>query len=480
MTQTVQEWANRLSADPLPVMRRILTQVRDLLHKSSVNHGRLFEIISRDPGFSLYIMQRLSKLPNPPKEPVTSISLAIPLLGMGLIEQASRTLPCLEDKLKGPPRRELIACYSRATHAAFYARGLVELQGQSDGDALYTGALLHDLGEMALWSADPELMRGIHRKIIDGDDRENAALEILGFTLEELSLQLSTKWRLPELIRDSQGLANSYLPKPLTVMLASALARETDLGWNRARTLDDIELLAEFLEIPQHRASAYLHRLSVEAARSLDSLPLPLPAFYLIGGGAETEEAIRQNAPLRPEQQAEPQVVTSPPATEPAAAGPAAKPQPEPGKRINPLQELLNGALQQMHDELGLSRVMFAMLDPDKTMLRARLVIESEQQLSLKGFTLSTKKSNLFTQLLKKPQAISLNKGNAEKYLSMIPRSALEQINPSGFIAMSVFLHNRPIGLFYADNGLSGPGVTRQQYENFKAICHKTIQTFNH
>ncbi|MET0049520.1 MAG: hypothetical protein ABW095_00385 [Candidatus Thiodiazotropha sp.] len=124
-----------------------------------------------------------------------------------------------------------------------------------------------------------------------------------------------------------------------------------------------------------------------------------------------------------------------------------------------------------MEDDLGLSRAMFAMLTPDKVALKARLVIESEHQLSLKSFMLNIDKPSLFSILMKKPQAVSLNRNNADKYLPMIPPSAREQINTSGFVAMSIFIKNKPVGLFYADNGLSGPGVTRHQFENFKVIC---------
>jgi hypothetical protein len=178
-------------------------------------------------------------------------------------------------------------------------------------------------------------------------------------------------------------------------------------------------------------------------------------------------------AKLAPQQQAE----TTP--ASPAGNKEKDVSQAAPKKHVNPLQELLNGALQQMHEELGLSRAMFAMLSPDKSALRARFVVESAEQLSLKGFALNITKPNLFKALMNKPQAVSLNKGNAEKYLPMIPQSALEQINSSGFVSMSVFIKGKPVGLFYADNGISGPGVTRSQYDTFKAICQKTVQMIN-
>jgi hypothetical protein len=349
---------------------------------------------------------------------------------------------------------------------------------------------------MALWSVAADKMRAVHTKIKQEIPRESAAQQILGITLEELNVQMSLQWQLPDLVRNSQGLSNSYLPKPLSVMLASALARESSLSWQRAKTDDDIELLAEFLDVSHDEAAAYLHRLAAEAARDLYSLPLRLPAFHLIPGGfapqephtadvTEPTEAKQQGvaapsepepppvAKLAPQQQAE----TTP--APPAGNKEKDVSQAAPKKHVNPLQELLNGALQQMHEELGLSRAMFAMLSPDKSALRARFVVESAEQLSLKGFALNITKPNLFKALMNKPQAVSLNKGNAEKYLPMIPQSALEQINSSGFVSMSVFIKGKPVGLFYADNGISGPGVTRSQYDTFKAICQKTVQMIN-
>jgi HD-like signal output (HDOD) protein len=474
MTQTVEEWVRLISTKSLPVMQRTLTLVRDLLNKkTSVNHARLSEAISRDPGFSLHVMRQLSALPNQPKEPITRISLAIPMLGMELIEKASQSLPCLEDRLKGPPRRGMIGCYSRAAHAASYARGLAELRNQADADSLYTSALLHDIGEMVIWSESPDTMLRIQQRVMAGDDWESVAKEVLGFTFEELNIHLSEHWQLPELIRASQGLANSYQAKPLTIMLASTLARDSSLGWSYSKTLEDFELLAEFLEIPVEQSISCLHRLSSEAARSLQTLSLPLPAFFIICGDPQVSKPSQKQAskPAAPKAKAHRQRKSTPQPVETAKTAVR--------KSTNPLQELLQNVLEQMHHELGLSRAMFAMLTPDRKMLRSRLVVESEQQLSLKDFALDTTKPSLFKLLLNKPQAISLNKSSAEKYLPMIPQAAKEQINTSGFVSMSIFIRNKPIGLFYADNGLSGPGVTRHQYENFKALCQNMMQTMS-
>jgi outer membrane biosynthesis protein TonB len=491
MPQAAHQWVKQLAGETLPVLQRTLTQVRDLLHKTSVNHHKLAEVISRDPGFCLHIIRQFSSLPNAPKEPVSSIARAIPLLGMDQVERASCSLPCLEDLLKGPPRRGLVSCYSRAAHAAFYAGTLAQRRRDPDEGAVYTAALLHDLGEMLLWTREPNLMRQAESLVQAGEGQQDAALEIFGCTFQEISAGLSEGWALPELISTSQGLFNSYQPRPLSIMLSSALARESSLGWQRPATLNHIELLAEFLEQPLDKTLAWLHTQAAEAARQLQSLPISLPAFRLIHGDAESPQGKKQPceatttvdktppacpAPSAPSDEAPPSAEPPPPVAKPAPT-PATKPEPATAaaKAANPLQQLLHGALLELRQTHGLERVMFAMLNGDRSKLQARMNLETNSPPSLKGFQVDLVPPNLFSLLIKKPLALSLNRENSKKYILMVPAPLRDLINPHQCLLLSVFLRNKPVGLFYADNGVDGE-ITPQQFANFKAVCQRTIQ----
>ena len=495
MSQASNQWVKQLSGDTLPVLQRTLTHVRDLLNKASVNHNALAEVISRDPGFCLHIIRQFKNLPNAPKEPVSSIARAIPLLGMDQVERASRSLPCLEDQLKGPPRRGLIKCYSRAAHAAIYASSLAKRQRDPDEGAIYTAALLHDLGEMALWSKEPDLMRQLELLTEQGDGQQDAAMEVFGCTLQEISVGLSEAWQLPELIKTSQGLFNSHLPRPLTIMLASALARESSLGWQRPATSDDTELLAEFLDQPFDETVAWLHSQAAEAARQLSSLPIPLPAFHLIHGDPDQPKPKKRIVEAKPEPKnaAAASPVQQPPPSEtpkPREAAPQVQPTssvetqsppeppppgPTPTKKVNPLQQLINGTLEELHETHGLQRVMFAMLNGDRSKLQARMCLQTEPSPSLKSFQVDLASPNLFSLLIKKPIALSLNQGNAEKYKQMIPEHVQSLINPRQCLVLSVFLRNKPVGMFYADNGTEQE-ISPEQFTNFKAVCQRTIQ----
>jgi hypothetical protein len=79
---------------------------------------------------------------------------------------------------------------------------------------------------------------------------------------------------------------------------------------------------------------------------------------------------------------------------------------------------------------------------------------------------------------MKKPQVIALTPENYKKYETVIPETLAAKISLKGCLAMSVFLHNKPIGMFYADNGIEGK-ISANQVSNFKAICQRTISTLS-
>lgn len=82
MCESINDWVERLSAKPLPVMQHTLTRVSNLLNKPNANHRALCDIVVLDPGFSLYVFQSINALPKRPREPISKLSNAISLLGL--------------------------------------------------------------------------------------------------------------------------------------------------------------------------------------------------------------------------------------------------------------------------------------------------------------------------------------------------------------------------------------------------------------
>jgi HD-like signal output (HDOD) protein len=455
------------------------SRVKSLLNTPNVSHRALSDIIALDPGFSLHVFQWLHRLSKRPREPVNKLSNAISLIGLTVIEQSNQRLTTLEERLEEPARSGIIECYGRACHAACYAADLAARQGNKEPQAFAHAALLRDIGEMALWVQAPEMMHRIQQIMAQGGTREAAALEVLGFSMEALNQQLGSQWPLPPLARDAQVLSNSYRPAPLSVMLACGLARASARSWLNRETQHYLALLAEWLETSYDQVQAEFHQYAAIAARKLAALPIPLSAFQLLQLPTDTPERktplpIKSSKPIR--NLANPPKADRYGAERSSRRRASERPNTKSAGPISPLQQRLNNTIKEIKTGYGLQSVMFAMLSPDRTYLKARFVLCDEQSHPLKGFNANLTEPSLFTVLLKKPQALWLNAANRKKYLHMIPESAARLLCPNGFLIMSVFVRNKPIGLFYADNGSLQIDITPQQYKDFKASCEQFMR----
>ncbi|EGV50006.1 HDOD domain-containing protein [endosymbiont of Riftia pachyptila] len=495
MSDALNSWLTRLANKPLPALQRTLTRVRDLLNKPNASHSTFAAVVQYDPGFSLYLFQQLNRQPNRPREPICNIHNALPLIGMGLLERAVIELTPLESQLKGPARRGLLGCYSRAAHAAIYAESIAQRQGQRHPKDFATAALLHELAEMSLWLAAPEQLRDMGQAISRGDGREDAALETFGFTLEALNLALGGRWELPELVQESQRLFNSFQPKALSVMLCIALARSSAESWSGEETQENIELLGEFLNIPEAKAQALSHQIAVAAAHELYTLPLPLTAFSLaraVATAASRPAKAQHPTPKQPPRLKQTGIEATKPAPTPQAVKrapppaaprttpptPPAKPTPtKPAKaRPNPLQTIIADSMRELKQRHGMQRIMFSMLTPDRKQLKARFVIETGQQPSLKDFQAPLTQTNIFTLLLQKPQPLWLRPDNMTKYLPLIPEQAISVLGGRECLMMSIFFGDKPIGVLYADKGSEKSSLSVEQFANFKALGIRSMK----
>jgi hypothetical protein len=286
------------------------------------------------------------------------------------------------------------------------------------------------------------------------------------------------RWQLPPLVQDSLGLFNSYRPQPLTVMLGCALARASARDWHNRELADYLELLAEFLGISQDEAQALIHQFAAQAGRELYQLPLPLSVHRLlpITPKRKPSSKVQDGLKVKPANGTSPPQVAAPPSDPLSAQSAPPKVAPKADNPANPLQIQLTDTVDTMQHDHGLNNVMFAMLSPDRRCLKARFVASALHYERLRGFEAKLDEPGLFSIIMQKPQALWLNADNRGKYLPLIPPQTIQSLCDKGFLIMSVFFRNKPIGLFYADNAETEHNLTTDQFNNFKVSCQRFVQ----
>ncbi|MCW8943307.1 MAG: HDOD domain-containing protein [Sedimenticola sp.] len=486
MANPIRSWIERLSAKALPAMALTRKRVPQLLNSPNANNADLQRIIARDPGFTLAIYRAFSTHPHPPREPITNLAHAISLLGVEPMTRASNQLPVLNEQLKGEARTALYACYSRAAHAAWYALNWGRLLKLQNPEEMAIAALLHELGEMMLWSHSQQEMSQIIALQRRGMTARTAEQTLLGFELSQLSLHLAEQWKLPELLLESWTPSGAFKIRSLTVMLAAALARESASNWHSNETEELIELAAELFGQELDQGYASIHSLAAGAARSLHGLPVPLAAYGLLKPTAApviVPEPAASKAPDAPQPektdttQSQGDKVTAlrvdadttPIVQQPA---PASGTNAITNKTTSPLQERISQLFRDLRESTGVDRVMFAMLTPDKTQLKTKFIVGAEKNSPLRQFSHPMGERHLFTLMMKKPQGIWLNRENQGKLTPLFSEQSRSALDTRGFYMSSLFINNLPLGILYADR--SDPEfLDKHGFNQFKSLAQR-------
>ncbi len=526
----------QLAKRPLPAMAVTIGRVIHLMHDPLTDNHDLLEVIGLDPGFTLDIYRSFGASQANKRGPASDVAHAISLLGPLPIKIAAKNLPTLDKTLPDAAKSGIYQCYSRAVHAAIYARHIGEMREDKNPDEMGHAALLHSCGEMALWAHANKPMLEIFKLVQKGADWGSASHSVLGFTLKQLNTALAKEWHLSPLITETTDHTWFRRSRSMAVQIACSIARESATGWNSPEVEDLIEILGEYIQHNKNVTTAIVHSLAAQADRQLFGMPLPASTFNMLrqqpvtiitetkkpATGSGTIEIIPKKHPKRPmrieieqvpvktkkredkpslaellkqmpketRKQAKPISLTKPDTkmdfkpvtkahdeTQPIQSAPTRKPIPEKptlpkvmqkAKMPLPWEEDLHKYMRKMRNDIGLKRIMFAMVSPNKKYAKVSEVKGVDANSWLNNFIVNIEEPNLFKLLLEKQQGFWLKADNREKFLPMIPQDLIDAIDGDEFFCMSIFVRGAAIGFIYAD----GKSILNEnRYSDFKQLC---------
>jgi len=145
----------------------------------------------------------------------------------------------------------LLKTAHRANIASSYAFDWAVRLHDLHFEEIRIATLLHDIAEILMWCFAPDKMLKINNlQKLDKTMRSVTAQEsILGFSLNQLQLELAVKWKLPQLLITLMDDNSSTLQRVRNVALAVNLARHSANGWSNAALPDDYEGIAKLLHL---------------------------------------------------------------------------------------------------------------------------------------------------------------------------------------------------------------------------------------
>lgn len=265
---TLNAWIDAFARAELPVLAET-AEALELLRASEDDvdaHG-LAELIATDPLMTLKVLAHASELrrgrSSGLQADTETVTAALVLMGIAPFFRSFGPQPTLDACLAGQDAAllGLSRVMQRAERASRYALGFAAHRMDPDAAVIHNTALLHDFAEMLLWVHAPELALRI--AALQAADRllrsAVAQRQVLGITLDELKLALMRRWRLPELLTRIADDRQARDPQVRCVHLAVRLARHTAQGWDDAAVPDDVNDIAELLNLSPAHTLKLLH-----------------------------------------------------------------------------------------------------------------------------------------------------------------------------------------------------------------------------
>ena len=468
MSKQIDQWLKKLGDRPIPILANTINDLAGPCNSDSTTVNEIVAIVERDPGLTVQLLRTCSqKAHGSLHADVNSVQQAIMMMGTQTISKLASSLPTVEKDLPEKARTQVLFTFTRAYYAGMQAFEWACQRRDMTPDEVFASAQLHFLGEMILSIFAPEKLREIYIMRTEKHiPSEEAQYVILGFTLDQLSLEIAKRWNLPNLVSEALHPENARFPRAYGVMLAVQLARYATSSWTDPQTMQLMYSSAEWLgEENVDHIIANCHSTAAAAARGSSYYgvkPAAIQLVQILSVDKETRTATAEDTV----QEEETGICLSP----------------QLGVLKNQLQLLHNDKLvdqkeiiaitmNALHDGIGLNRVVFATIDTENHSLVAHSVAGTENDPSFNRFHLSLKQPHLFYHLMEKMQGIWINEQNREKFWPLVPKEFQRMIMLNSFLAMSIFVDKKPVGLIYADRHTKDCLLDTHSYQYFKTVC---------
>ncbi|MCK7593354.1 HDOD domain-containing protein [Pseudomarimonas salicorniae] len=457
-TTSLDEWVHQLTSRQLPAFARTAQRIAGKAQDADSSAGELAALILQDVSMTTRLLRMANSiLFNPSGGRISTISRAIIVLGFDAVRDLCLSIAIIDGLLKGPNRELVARGMGTALHAALQARNLARIARLPEAEEVFVATLLSHLGELALMcfagEAQPDLparLAAIRR--LPAAKREAAETELLGFQLRELTASLNREWRLSGLLSRTLDRRSPPDARVRAVQYGDALAECLARGDQGAaldalivEACDTLRLAAEPLResvlSTWRDASEAGHALGADLAREQRPAPVSEPPRWNTGDAGLQMAVLREISQLLIEQQ----------------------------PSVGALMELV---LEGLFRGVGLDRVVFALLSPDRRLLRQKTALSIDPVGLETGFEFAARpaEANPLAWCLGHDQPLWLGGPGA----GQVPGDRkLEALCGGQCLILPLAVGATPIGCLYADRAASGRELSDELYTQFRLFGHQ-------
>ena len=467
-------WVKSLSERGMPIFARTARDISGVAASDESSAAELARVILHDASMTARML-RVANSPyyNPAKNSISTVSRAVVMLGFDVVRSICLSIAVVETLLKGPQRERLLEEMARSFHAAAQARAFAQKHKDPAPEEVFIATLLCNLGQMAFWTFAGEQGDKLSAALQQpGVAVEKIEEQVLGFKLRQLTLGIAREWKLGDLLTDTLEGKHKENPRISNILIGHELARNLEQGWDSPEVKDVMKRLAEKLYLPMDAVRGLVQANARDAARTAVTYGVGNLAKLIPVPRSLAEESLSVTRAIE------------------APVDVAEFPCPDPLLQLKILRELtglleikpditllLEMVLEGIYRGVGMDRTLFALLSPDRRVLRARYALGRNREQLVQGFVFATTSptENIFSCVVMAQKSFNVAAPPAPDIAPMVTATLRAVTSEAAFYVSPIIVNNQSIGLFYADRQPSGRALDEESYASF----HHFVQQAN-
>ena len=463
------EWVRRLNEEEMPVFAHTARSIAAVSGHIETPVAELSHLILQDSSMTARVLRLANSVYyNPANKKITTVSLAILLLGFNAVRAIAISISMIDTILKGIQHEHVVTEMARSLHAAVQAKAIARARGIAEVEEVFIAALLYRIGNMAFWCFPQGLAKELDAEYCVATSEEAAEKKVLGFTLTQFTLALNQEWKLSALL--AQVLNDTSCGENVSgdVSRAYQLVLAVEQGWGSLEAKKAIQDIAKHaslslqdtIDMVQESAKLAAQTAMEYGAVNASKL-IHLPDNVVLN----LDENGTDEDPFQPDLAMQLAILR------------------ELTSMLNDkvdINAMLGTVLEGVYRAIGMDRVVLAFMDPQGISLKAKYVYGQDHERFQQSFVFDStgKEQNIINAIMSAREPMWLNAKNIGGYAKLITPEVKKNLGVLEFFAMPLFIGSKPKGLIYADRKLSGRALNAQDFSSFVHFCNNANIAF--
>ena len=194
------------SIGSLVTLPDVFIRINRLVEDPNSTMSDIARVASQDPSFTVRLLRVANSSFYGFSSTIDTVQKAVAIIGTSQIRSLALATS-VASAFEGLPNTlvSMENFWRHSLYCALIARALAKQAGKLDPDALFTAALLHDIGELVIFNRMPQHAKEALMLVLDSADElpvYQAERQIMGFDHAQVGGELARQWKLPKMLEE--------------------------------------------------------------------------------------------------------------------------------------------------------------------------------------------------------------------------------------------------------------------------------------